>query len=98
MAQSPGGVAVLYRPKTYSRRSDRAGKRFDNSSQEGLHLQEVRSSDAGRAINQEDDICCLHVIARACKDRGHRIRLTAHRHVGGNSVDRNDFYPEIRPI
>lgn len=82
MGQSPGSVAVLHRPKTYSWCADSGGKGFDNSSQEALHLQEVSSSYAGRSINQEDNICCLRVITPACKDMRHRIWLTAHRHMG----------------
>ncbi len=80
MSQSPGGVTVLYGPKPYPGLADRAGKRLDDSSHEALHLQEVKSANTGRPINQENNICCLHIITPACKYKRWRIHVSVWRH------------------
>lgn len=64
---SPGSVAVLNGPETYSCGTDGAGEGLDDPGHEALHLQEVSLADAGGAVHQEDDVCCLHIVAPPCK-------------------------------
>lgn len=64
---SPGGFTVLYDPEPDPRLADRAGEWLDDSHHEALHLQEVSPPDTGRAVNQENNICCSHIVTPTCK-------------------------------
>ena len=79
--QSPGGVTVLYGPESDPWLADGAGKRFDDSGHEALHLQEVSSANTGGPVHQEDDICCSHIITPACRLKWWREEVNTTNHM-----------------